>query len=175
MASTIEVLLTDNVLKLGAMGDIVRVKAGFARNYLMPQGKAILASRAAKRQIEVLQQRALEADRESREAAQATKRELDGLSIQIAARVAHDRHLFGSVGIRDIVAKLADGGITIDPRQVHLHESFKELGRYEVLLKLHSDVEATIVVEIVNADPNAGDMDDVIAEIDADAAAGDES
>ncbi len=170
MASTTEVLLTSNVLKLGSMGDIVRVKAGYARNFLFPQGKAIPASAAARRQIEVLQERARKADMEAQGQALALKKDLDGLAVQIPAKVAHGTHLFGSVGIREIVAKLAERNMTVDPRQVHLHENFKELGRYEVLVKLHSEVEATITVEVVDADPTGKSLDEAIEEVDASAA-----
>jgi len=164
MAHTIEVLLVDDVLKLGNMGDIVRVKSGYARNCLLPQGRAILASAAAKRQVEVLQAKAAANETNRAVKAQALKKELDGFSVQIAAKVAHDRHLFGSVGIRDIVRALSAGGFDIDQRQVHLHENFKELGTYEVLIKLHTEVEATITVEVVDADPQGKALDEVLEE-----------
>lgn len=163
MAKTIEVLLTKPVLKLGSMGDIVAVKPGYARNYLLPQGLAMAASGAAKRQVEVLQEQARKLAMEQEGQAAALKKELDGVAIQIAAKVAHDDVLFGSVGIRDIVKSLSASGMNVDQRQVHLHESFKKLGKYEVLVKLHSNVEATITVEVVNDNPDGPGLDEALA------------
>jgi large subunit ribosomal protein L9 len=163
MAKTLDVLLTKPVMKLGSMGDIVAVKPGYARNYLLPQGLAIMANRAAKRQVEVLQEQARKLSLEQEGQAAALKKELDGVSIQIAAKVAHDTVLFGSVGIRDIVKALAASGITIDQRQVHLHESFKKLGRYPVMVKLHSNVEATITVEVISDNPDGPGLDETLA------------
>lgn len=163
MSKTIEVLLTQDVLKLGDMGDIVSVKAGFARNYLLPEGKAIPASRAAKRQVEVLREQARKNDLEREGRAAVLKNQLEGKVIEIPAKVAHDDYLFGSVGVRDIIRKLATQDIVVDPRQVHLHEVFKRLGRYEVLIKLHHTVECTIVVVVSNADPQGEELDKTLA------------
>ena len=164
MAKTVEVLLTRPVLKLGSMGDIVAVKPGYARNYLLPQGLAIPASGAAKRQVEVLQEQARQLEMEQEGKAAVLKKELDGMSIQIAAKVAHDDVLFGSVGIRDIVKALAGNGVELDPRQVHLHESFKKTGRYQVLIKLHANVDSTITVEVVNDNPEGPGLDETLAD-----------
>jgi len=160
----IDVLLTSDVLKLGNMGDIVAVKAGYARNYLLPEGLAVPAGSAAKRQVEGLRARAQEVDAERGKQASTLKQRLDGTTVRVAARVAHDDMLFGSVGVRDIVDALAEKDIAVDPRQVHLHQSFKHLGRYEVTIALHRDVEATITLEVVNADPNAPSLDEVLEE-----------
>ena len=128
MGRPVEVLLKDNILKLGSMGDIVKVKPGYARNYLLPQGKAVLASSAAKRQVEVLRERAAAAEQVAIKDAEGLKKELNGLTVEIAARVAHDTTLFGSVGARDIVEAVAKSGIKLLPNQVHVHENFKQLG-----------------------------------------------
>ena len=164
MPKTIEVLLTKPVLKLGSMGDIVAVKPGYARNYLLHQGLAVPASGAAKRQVEVLREKARQLEMENEGRAAVLKKELDGISVQIAAKVAHDNVLFGSVGIRDIVRSLESNGVQIDPRQVHLHESFKNLGKYEVLIKLHANVESTITVEVVNDNPDGPGLDETLAD-----------
>jgi len=164
MPKTIEVLLTRPVIKLGSMGDIVAVKPGYARNYLLPQGLAVPASGAAKRQVEVLQEQARKHEVENEGKAAALKKELDGISLQIAAKVAHDDVLFGSVGIRDIVGSLESNGVALDSRQVHHHENFKKLGTYEVLIKLHANVEATIKVEVVDDNPEGPGLDATIAE-----------
>lgn len=168
MAKTIELLLTADVLKLGNMGDVVKVKPGYARNFLLPYGKAIVASGAAKRQIEVLREKAAAASAEREGQALAEKKKIDGLTIEIKAKVSHDTHLFGSVGTRDIVAALADKGYTFDSKQVHVHESFKKLGSYEVVLKLFKTVEATIKVNVIDADPEGQKLQEVLAAADGD-------
>lgn len=166
MAKNVDVLLTEDVLKLGNMGDIVTVRPGYARNYLLPHGKAIAASQAAKRQIELLREQAARRRAEHEGQALAVKKQIDGMSLQIAAKVSSGSTLFGSVGIRDIVAALAKSGYDIDPKQVHLHESFKQLGTYQVLLRLFGEVEATIEVEVVDADPQGSTMEEVLAAAD---------
>lgn len=166
MAHTVDVLLTKPVLKLGSMGEVVTVKAGYARNFLLPQGFAIQADRAAKRQVESLQAQARQLAQQQEARAAVLKKELDGMSLQIAAKVAHDSTLFGSVGIRDIVKALASNDISIDPRQVHLHENFKQLGSYPVAIRLHANVEATVTVEVVSDDPQGRGLDETLAETD---------
>jgi large subunit ribosomal protein L9 len=167
MAKNIEVLLKEDVLKVGSMGDVVAVKPGFARNYLLPEGKAVLASSAAKRQIEVLQERARKLAVEHEGQALALRKQIDGLKIQIAAKVSHDLQLFGSVGMREIAAAVVAKGHKIDHRQVHLHEPIKQLGRYQVIIGLYKKVEATVQVEVVNADPNGPTLDEVLAAVAA--------
>ncbi len=176
----IEILLTKNVFKLGNMGDIVKVKPGFARNYLFPGGMGIPADQAAKRQIEILQERAIAQDKDRKSQAERMKAQLAGVSIQVAANVSHDRQLFGSVGARDIAEKLSASGIAVEANNIALHENIKELGKYEVRVQLHSEVEVTVKVEVVNADPNAVGLDEVLEaatapETSDDAAAADAS
>ena len=91
------------------------------------------------------------------------------MSVQIAAKVSAGTALFGSVGTREVVAALAKSGFTIDPKQVHLHESFKSLGKYSVVIRLFKDVDATIEVEVVDADPQGTTMEEVIASTEEEA------
>jgi len=112
----------------------------------------------------VLRERAAAAEEEAGGRAAQLKKKVDGLALDIPAKVSHDDHLFGSVGTRDIVNALAEKGFELDPRQVHLHENFKRLGRYEVVLGLHRDVHAQIAVNVVDVDPQGRDLDEVIAE-----------
>ncbi len=169
MARNIEVLLTKNVLKLGSMGDMVDVKPGYARNYLLPSGSAIPASAAAKRQIEILRERATAQQAEYKIQAESVKKQLDGMSIQIAANVSHDDQLFGSVGIRDIVEALKTSGVSIDAKQVHLHESIRALGTYNIVIGLFTGVEANITLEVLNKNPEAAGLAEVLAGADDDA------
>lgn len=163
MGKNVEVLLKEDVLKLGSMGDIVSVRPGYARNYLLPHGKAIPAGQAAKRQIELLREQAARRQAEQEGQALSLKKQIDGLSVQIAAKVSSGRTLFGSVGIREIVIALDKSGFSIDPKQVHLHESFKELGKYAVNIRLFKGVDAHIEVEVVDADPQGSTMEEVLA------------
>jgi large subunit ribosomal protein L9 len=163
MAKRKEVLLVQDVLKLGNMGDIVRVSPGYARNYLFPYAMAIPAGAAAKRQIEVLREKAAKSEAEREARALGMKKGMEGMSIQIAARVAHDTELFGSIGTREIVAALAKSGIEVDPKQVHLHDKLKRLGIYNVEVRLHKTVPVNIKLEIVNSDPNAPALSEALA------------
>ena len=169
MGKNVDVLLKEDVLKLGSMGDIVSVRPGYARNFLIPYGHAIPASQAAKRQIELLREQAQKRQAELEGQALSQKKKIDGLSVQIAAKVSTGTALFGSVGTREIVAALAKSGYNIDPKQVHLHESFKSLGKYSVVIRLFKEVDATIEVEVVDADPQGTTMEEVIASTEEEA------
>jgi len=163
MAKRQEILLTQDVLKLGNMGDIVKVSPGYARNYLFPYELAIPVGVAHKRQIDVLRVTAAKMEVEREAKANVQKKSLDGMSIQISARVAHENELFGSVGTKDIVAALAKKGIVVDGKQVHLTDKIKKLGRFKLELRLHKNVGVEINLEVVNSDPNATPIDEVIA------------
>ena len=163
MARRQEILLTQDVLKLGNMGDIVKVSPGYARNYLFPYELAIPAGAAAKRQIEVLREKAAKAEVEREKNANVQKKTVDGMTIQVAARVAHDTELFGSIGTKDIVAALAKNGVKVDPKQVHLNDKIKKLGKYKVEIRLHKNVGVEVNLEVTNSDPNAVALDEAIA------------
>ncbi len=167
MARRKEVLLVKDVLKLGNMGDLVRVSPGYARNYLFPYGFAIPADGAAKRQIDVLREKAAKSDAEREVKANAQKKTMEGMSVQIAARVSHDDVLFGSIGTKEIVAALAKSGVEVDGKQIHLHEKLKKLGKHQVELKLHKNVAVAVTVEIVNSDPNAPTLAETMAAVSA--------
>jgi large subunit ribosomal protein L9 len=145
------------------MGDVVRVSPGFARNYLYPFGMAVPAEGAAKRQIEVLREKAAKSETEREQKALTLKKSMEGMTIQIAARVAHDIELFGSIGTREIVAALAKNGIEVDGKQIHLHDKLRRLGVYNVDIRLHKNVPVTVKLEIVNSDPNAPSLQEALA------------
>lgn len=141
-----EIILTEDVLNLGNMGDVVKVKPGYGRNYLIPKGLAVLATRAKKAEFEhVLAQ--MEAKRRKlRAAAQGAAAALEGLSVTIARQAGDDGRLFGSVTNRDIEAALAAVGQTVDRRRIVLKEPIKALGIYAVPVKLHAEVTAELKV-----------------------------
>jgi large subunit ribosomal protein L9 len=163
MARRKEVLLVQDVLKLGNMGDVVRVSPGYARNYLFPYALAIPADSAHKRQIDVLREKAAKSEAEREVKARAQAKTMQGISIQIAARVSHDNELFGSIGTKEIVAALAKSGVEVDGKQIHLHDKLKKLGKYQIDVRLHKNVAVQVTLEIVNSDPNAPTLAETLA------------
>ncbi len=162
-----EVLLVKDVLKLGNMGDLVKVAPGYARNYLFTHSLAIPASAAAKRQIEVLREKAAKSEAEREVKSLALAKSLQGVTVQIAARVAHDVELFGAIGTKEIVQALAKSGIELDTKQVHLVDRIRKLGVYQIELKLHKKVTVSVKLEVVNSDPNAPSLADTLAALEA--------
>lgn len=144
-----QVILLKNVPDLGDMGDLVEVKPGFARNFLIPQRKAIPADPSNVRQIEH-QRKLVERQRvKLKEVAKATAERLANTSITIARKVGEQEKLFGSVTSIDLEKALHDEGIELDRRQISLAEPIKALGVYQVPVKLDSDVAAELKVWVV--------------------------
>ena len=162
-----EVLLVKDVLKLGSMGDIVKVAHGYARNYLFTHLLAIPASAAAKRQVEVLREKAAKSDAEREINAQKLAKSLQGMTVQIAARVAHETELFGAIGTKEIVHALAKSGVEVDNKQVHLVDRIRKLGVYQVEVRLHKKVAVSVKLEVVNSDPNAPSLAETLAALEA--------
>ncbi len=167
MAKKQDILLIEDVLKLGNMGDVVKVAPGYARNYLFTHSLAKPADGAAKRQIDVLREKAAKNEGEREVKAIAQKKSFENLTIQVPARVAHEIELFGSIGTKEIVAALAKSGIEVDGKQIHLAEKIHRLGAYQVEVKLHKKVSVTVRVEVVNSDPNAASLADTLAAYEA--------
>lgn len=172
MARRKDVLLVQDVLKLGNMGDVVRVSPGYARNYLFPYALAIPTDAAHKRQIDVLREKAAKSEAEREVKARAQAKTMQGISIQIAARVSHDNELFGSIGTKEIVAALAKSGVEVDGKQIHLHDKLKKLGKYQIDVRLHKNVAVEVTLEIVNSDPNAPSLAETLAAASAPKAEG---
>ena len=143
-----EVLLNEDIDNLGHRGQVVRVRSGYGRNYLLPQGLAIEATPGNRRMIEE-HQRVL-AKRENREknAAREQGDKLDGVLISFDRRVGEHGILYGSVTAMDIAAALADIGQKVERRKIGLREPIKEIGEYDVHIKLHRDVAPTIKVVV---------------------------
>ena len=143
-----DVLLREDVENLGHRGQVVRVRAGYGRNYLLPQGLAIEASAGNKRMIE--EQRRVLAKREEREhaAARTDAEKLDGLVLRFDRRVGEHGILYGSVTALDIAEALKEQGHTVERRRIGLRDHIKEVGDYDVVIKLHRDVTPTIKVQV---------------------------
>ena len=149
MPANIQVILQQDVDKLGKSGELVRVRPGFARNYLLPRELAVPATSAAVRRIEhektVAAAKAEKSKKEAREVA-AT---IDALHVKIATKVGEDGRLFGSVTSKDIENAVKALGVTIDRKKIELKEPIKQTGEYALPVKLVSDVVATLKVEVV--------------------------
>ncbi|HTM36838.1 MAG TPA: 50S ribosomal protein L9 [Terriglobales bacterium] len=143
-----EVILKEDVAKLGSRGDVVKVAEGYGRNFLLPRKLAIEATTGNKQVIE--QMRAAAVRRSAKEKAQAEElsKQFDGLSVSFARRAGEQDHLFGSVTSSDIGDALDKKGFNIDRRKIQLHEPLKTLGEFTVPVKLHKDVTAHLKVLI---------------------------
>jgi len=145
-----QVILMEKVVNLGGLGDIVKVKDGYARNFLIPQGKAKRATEENKKVFEARRAELEKAQAEILAAAQAQVAKLEGVSVQVARKAGVDGRLFGSVGNADIADALKAQGIEIEKSMVRLPEGpFKQVGENQVEIALHHDVVATITVSVV--------------------------
>jgi len=145
-----QVILLEKIINLGDLGDVVNVRSGYARNYLIPQRKARRATPTALAEFEARRAELEQAQAERLAAAEAVGEKLNGATIVISQKAGVDGRLFGSVGSRDIIRALdADGFPDIEKSQVQLdHGVFKAIGEYPVVINLHPDVNAEITVEV---------------------------
>ncbi|MDY5583198.1 50S ribosomal protein L9 [Opitutia bacterium KCR 482] len=148
-----KVLLVKPVENLGGEGEQVSVKAGYARNFLYPQKIAIPVSKANKKQIEALIKARELREAKELENAQALSKAIEGMSIAFAVKTGEGGKMFGSVTVADIVAKIAEGGIELPKKAVHLAAPVKELGKHTAQIKLHKDVKIDIHFEVVSENP----------------------
>ncbi|MBS7699545.1 MULTISPECIES: 50S ribosomal protein L9 [unclassified Chelatococcus] len=150
-----EVILLERVAKLGQMGQTVRVRDGYARNYLLPQGKALRATKANTARFE--EQRAqLEArNLELKTEAEAVSTKLDGESVQIIRQAGETGVLYGSVSPRDIAEALTAAGFSVSRQQIVLNTPIKALGLHSVPVTLHPEVEVTITVNVARSPEEA--------------------
>jgi len=144
----VQVILRDDVANLGKIGDVVRVKPGFARNFLLPRGLAVEANPKNLRVLEH-QKRVIsaKADREHKSAEAAGKR-LDGLRITIQARAGEEGRLFGSVTNMDVERLLAEKGFQVERRRIALEEPIKQLGSYPITVQVGRSVRATVQLTV---------------------------
>ena len=146
-----EVILLERIAKLGQMGETVKVRDGFARNYLLPLGKALRANAANKTRFEA-ERSTLEArNLERKSEAQKVAEKLEGKSFVIVRSAGETGQLYGSVAARDIVEILAAGGFNIGRNQVDLNHPIKSIGLHNVTLHLHSEVEIAVEVNVARS------------------------
>jgi len=144
------IVLRSDVDNLGHKGDLVEVADGYARNYLVPRGLAIVATKGVIKQSEGMRRARSVRDQRERQGAQAVAQQLTVKRVSITARAGEGGRLFGSVTATDVTdAVLAQTGIEIDRRKLHLDEPIKSLGVHEITVRLHPEVEATLTVDVV--------------------------
>src|SRR5215213_5557444 len=147
-----QVILRERLENLGDAGEIVEVKSGYARNYLIPKGLAYEATSANKRRIEAENARSAAKEADTLSEAQQRARAIEGVSLTFTARAGQEGKLFGSITSADIAEKLAEQGITIDRRQIELDEPIKALGVTSVPIRLHAQVHPEVKVWVIQED-----------------------
>jgi large subunit ribosomal protein L9 len=145
-----QIILMEKVVNLGALGDVVKVKDGFARNYLIPQGKAKRASAANLKEFE---NRRVELEKKASEtlvSAQERAAKLEGQKVDITQKAGPDGRLFGSVTNSDIAEALTKSGVEVKKAEVRMPAgALKHIGEFPIVVHLHADVEANVVVHVV--------------------------
>ncbi len=144
-----EVILREHVENLGHRGDVVKVAAGYARNYLLPRKLALPVTEENRKQIERERKVAEARDLAERQDAEAVATRMSELDLSFARRVGENDTLYGSVTAADIAEALVERAFDIEKRKVHLHEPLKQLGEFTVPVKLHRDVTAQLKVRVV--------------------------
>lgn len=149
MATQIHVVLQQDVQNLGKSGDLVRVRPGYARNFLIPRGLAAPATAGNLVRIEELRQKARARAAKELTQAQETAKRLESVSVKIARAVGEENKMYGSVTSKDIEEAFAGIGVELDRKKITLDDPIKTLGLSEVPIKLHHDVIAKLRVEVV--------------------------
>ena len=140
-----EIILLEKIENLGAMGDKVNVRPGYGRNYLVPQGKAKAATPENIAEFEARRADLEKAAAESLAAAEARRDQIDGKTVEIVAKAGDEGKLFGSIGTADIADAIKATGVEIERNEIRLPEgAYRQIGEYDVVLHLHTDVDATI-------------------------------
>ena len=150
-----EVILLERVEKLGAIGDVVKVKNGYARNFLLPNGKALRANESNRKVFEANRERIEAQNAERRSAAEKDSKSLEGVSIQLIRQASNVGHLYGSVSARDIGEALEAQGHKVAKNQIVLDRPIKSIGLQEVRIALHPEVSVTIRVNVARSPEEA--------------------
>jgi large subunit ribosomal protein L9 len=143
-----EVILKEDVAKLGSRGDVVKVAEGYGRNFLLPKKLAIEASKANKAVIDQMKAAAVRRSAKEKTQAEELSKQFDGVSVSFQRRAGEHDQLFGSVTSSDVADALARKGFDLDRRKIQLHEPLKTLGEFTVPIKLHKDVTTHLKVVI---------------------------
>jgi len=144
-----EVILREDIEKLGLRGQVVKVADGYARNFLLPKRLAVQATEANKKIVEQERQAHLRREAKLKNDAEDLAKMLSGVKVTIAQKAGENDQLFGSVTAKDVTEALERNNFSIDRRKVQLEEPIKQLGQYQVPVRLHREVTADITVEVV--------------------------
>jgi len=150
-----QVILLERIEKLGQMGDVVNVKPGFARNYLLPQKKAMRATEENRRRFETQRTQLEAANLERRQEAAAVAAKMQGLSVTLIRQAGEAGQLYGSVNARDVAEAVVEGGFTIERHQVRLAPPIKTVGIHGVRVDLHPEVAVTVRVNVARSPEEA--------------------
>lgn len=161
-----QVILKSEVDNLGLPGDVVEVAGGYARNYLLPRGLAIVATQGAMKEAEALTRARKAAEAKTLGAAQAAKEVLESRTLIISARVDERGSLYGSVGAQDVVRVLKERGHDIPRKRVDLRGTLRSIGTYEIPVQVHPQVEAIVTVEVVDEEGKVTVQDGAIVNAD---------
>jgi large subunit ribosomal protein L9 len=151
-----EVILLERVAKLGQIGDVVRVRDGFARNFLLPQGKALRATDSNKAKFETMKAQLEARNLEKKGEAEAVAKRLNGQSVILVRQAGEGGQLYGSVSARDIAAALSESGYTVDRSQIVLNVPIKSIGLHKLEVALHAEVEVEVIVNVARNEDEAG-------------------
>lgn len=143
-----EIILQEEVVNLGQIGDIIKVRDGYARNYLLPRGLAVEANRRNVRMLEHHKRLAAAKKERAQSQAQALNEQIAAISLTILAKAGEEGRLFGSVTNIDIEAALKEKGVTVERRKILLSDPIKQLGSYEVPINLGGDIRTNVKIEV---------------------------
>ena len=150
-----EVILLERVAKLGQIGDTVKVKDGFARNFLLPNGKALRATEANKKKFEGMKAQIEAQNLERKQEAEAVAKKVDGKSVVLVRQAGETGQLYGSVSTRDIADALTKDGVSVERRQIVLNAPIKTIGLHVLPVALHPEVEVKITVNVARTPDEA--------------------
>lgn len=150
-----EVILLERVEKLGQMGDVVKVKPGYARNYLLPQKKALRATKDNLSDFETRRTQLEAENLQRRDEAEAVAKRLEGLSVLMIRQAGDSGQLYGSVTARDLAEAITEAGVTVDRKQVALDKAIKVLGLHTVRIRLHPEVVVAVSANVARSQAEA--------------------
>lgn len=150
-----DIILLERIEKLGTIGDVVTVKDGYARNYLLPNKKALRANEANKKVFEANRERLEQENAEKRTEAEKSGTEVDGTEIVLIRASSNSGQLYGSVSVRDIFNGLAEKGHNVDKKQIILGAPIKTIGMFDVIVRLHPEVEVIVKANVARSDDEA--------------------
>ncbi len=146
-----EVILLENISRLGKIGDVVNVRPGYGRNFLVPQEKAVRATKDNIKEFEARREALEKRDQEQKTTAQKQAKKLEGVAVKIVRQASEDGKLYGSISVRDVANALEEAGHEVERRLIDLSSTIKTLGKHEATVLLHSDVRVPIALHVVRS------------------------